>query len=279
MGWSGGTFTRSNGTYTGATVWATDEASSFDIESSRHDTHDQDLATGINSTLHKGGQNSPDGHLNWVNTEFGGTTGGTANAQTLALSNAPGSYYSNMVVRFKAGSGLTNTSNVTLNVNSLGAKALKDQYGNQLLAGQITAGFMYVAIYDGTDFIVLNPSSVEISFNGTWGGAGSLTYSISAESNFYYRDNNKVFWSVDAVGTIANSGSYITLTAPVNIDSITDSVIGSGRYRDASSGDIPGGAVATVGSSTEIRIFKGDGSSWTAGANRFVRIQGWYRPA
>jgi len=63
MSWSGGVFTRSNGSYSGTNVWASDEAGGFDIESARHDTHDQDLATGINSCVHKGGQNTATANL------------------------------------------------------------------------------------------------------------------------------------------------------------------------------------------------------------------------
>lgn len=55
MGWSGGTFTRSNGVYTGAAVWTSDAGAGVKILATRHDTHDQDLAAGINACLHKGG--------------------------------------------------------------------------------------------------------------------------------------------------------------------------------------------------------------------------------
>jgi len=55
MAWSSGTFTRTNGTYLGPLVWTSDAAAAIDILASRHDTHDQDLAAGINSALHKGG--------------------------------------------------------------------------------------------------------------------------------------------------------------------------------------------------------------------------------
>ena len=65
MPWSGSTFTRSNGTYTGATVWAQDAAAGVKIQSGRHDTHDQDLAAGINACLKKDGGNTVTGNINW----------------------------------------------------------------------------------------------------------------------------------------------------------------------------------------------------------------------
>lgn len=40
MGWSSGTFTRTNGTYTGAAVWTSDAGAAVKITAVRHDTHD-----------------------------------------------------------------------------------------------------------------------------------------------------------------------------------------------------------------------------------------------
>jgi hypothetical protein len=47
MGWSGGTFTRDTGAYTGADAWKQTDDAGEGILSTRHDTHDQDLANGI----------------------------------------------------------------------------------------------------------------------------------------------------------------------------------------------------------------------------------------
>lgn len=65
MAWSGGTFTRTDGTYSGASVWASNLSAAIKIVAARHDTHDQDLATGINACLNKNGQNSPTANISW----------------------------------------------------------------------------------------------------------------------------------------------------------------------------------------------------------------------
>lgn len=82
MAWSGGTFTRTNGTYSGASVWASDLSAAVKIVASRHDTHDQDIATGINACLNKNGQNSPTANISWgsfkITTLAAGTTAGDA---------------------------------------------------------------------------------------------------------------------------------------------------------------------------------------------------------
>lgn len=55
MSWSGGVFTRGNGVYTGSLVWTSDAGAGVEIRADRHDTHDQDLAEGINACLNKNG--------------------------------------------------------------------------------------------------------------------------------------------------------------------------------------------------------------------------------
>jgi len=73
MAWSGGTFTRTNGVNTGATTWATDAAAGVKIRADRHDTHDQDLATGINQCINKDGSNTAT-QLNVDNLRLDGNT-------------------------------------------------------------------------------------------------------------------------------------------------------------------------------------------------------------
>ena len=63
MAWSGGSFTRTDGTRTGSTVWAQAKAAAVKIISADHDTHDQDLATGINQCINKDGSNTVTGNL------------------------------------------------------------------------------------------------------------------------------------------------------------------------------------------------------------------------
>lgn len=58
---------------------------------------------------------------------------------------------------------VTNTGGVTLNVNGLGAKNVlkQDSTGKvALAAGELQANFDYIFIYDGTQFIVVNPTPV-----------------------------------------------------------------------------------------------------------------------
>ncbi len=62
MPFSGGagakTFSRNTGVYTGTSAWAQTDAAVRGIRSDDHDTHDQDIATALNTSLQKNGDNS-----------------------------------------------------------------------------------------------------------------------------------------------------------------------------------------------------------------------------
>lgn len=65
MGWSGSTFTRTDGTRSGDEVWQDAAAANVKILAADHDTHDEDLANGIEACLKKDGGNSPTSNIDW----------------------------------------------------------------------------------------------------------------------------------------------------------------------------------------------------------------------
>jgi len=75
-----------------------------------------------------------------------GTVGGTADAITLTTSSVFQSLANGNVVAFKAGS--TNTTAVTINVDALGAKAIRNQGDSALAAGALVANGIYWLRYD-----------------------------------------------------------------------------------------------------------------------------------
>lgn len=83
---------------------------------------------------------------------FSADTGST-NAYVLTL---PGlsAYYTGMMVWFKPVNG--NTGACTINVNTLGAKSLVRPGGAALTSGDITAGALICAVYDGTNFQLIS---------------------------------------------------------------------------------------------------------------------------
>ena len=169
MPWSGGSFTRTNGVNTGATLWAQDRDDGTKILATRHDTNDQDMADGINSTLEKSGSNAATGNLdigsnritlvadgtaktdvatvNQIQSNgpaFQATDTGTANTYVIALTPAITAYAAGQEITFKAGAASTTAS--TLNVNTLGAKALKKLHDQDIASGDIESGSIVTAM-------------------------------------------------------------------------------------------------------------------------------------
>lgn len=85
------------------------------------------------------------------------TSGGTANVQTLTYSVAPTAYETGDVYTFIVGGSLTNTGATTLNINSLGAKAIQNN-GTALVGGELAAGQVVSVRYDGTQFQLMTPN-------------------------------------------------------------------------------------------------------------------------
>ncbi len=85
-----------------------------------------------------------------------GTATGT-NAKTITLDPAPTSYYDGLCFAFK--NVTQNTGAVTINVNGLGAKAVKKPNGNDVAAGNLKAGSVYTVRYNGTNFILQGSDS------------------------------------------------------------------------------------------------------------------------
>ena len=81
MPWSGGVFSRTNGTHTGTTVWAQDAAAGTGIVTGNHDTHDQDIASGINNCIAKDGSNTPTGNLPMGGFQHTGAAQATTSGQ------------------------------------------------------------------------------------------------------------------------------------------------------------------------------------------------------
>lgn len=176
MPWNGsGVFNRSNGVNTGTQVWQDDAGAGVKIRADRHDTHDQDIADGMENTVTRDGQNSPSANLpmgNYRHTGVGnasarndyaaagqvqdgafiwcGTAGGTANAITLTPSPAITAYAAGQAFRWIAGAS-PNTGAATVAISGLTTKALEND-GSALVAGDHAAGKMYEGVYDGTAF-------------------------------------------------------------------------------------------------------------------------------
>ena len=124
-----------------------------------------------------------------------GTATGT-NAKTITLDPAPTSYYDGLCFAFK--NATQNTGAVTINVNGLGAKAVKKPNGNDVAAGNLKAGSVYTVRYNGTNFILQGSDS-----------SGNATPEHVLAGKTFSNDND-----TGITGTMPNRGavSYIITT-------------------------------------------------------------------
>jgi hypothetical protein len=179
MAWSGGTFTRVHD-------WTDDAAGAFpNIEASRMDAEDDNFETGIDSCLHKAGQNAATGNLPMGGfrhtnvddaaalTDYASAADvidchltyyvdtGSANTYVITPSPAISAYAEGQSFIFRASANNTGTS--TLNVNNLGAFDIENPDGTDLTAGQIVIGGYYQVIYDANAtpdrWVLLSPNS------------------------------------------------------------------------------------------------------------------------
>lgn len=86
--------------------------------------------------------------------QYYGTDSGASDSYAISLPTAPSAYTLGMVINFRANTA--NTGACSLNVNGLGAIAIKDILGNDLETGAILVNQMVTLAYNGTYFIMLS---------------------------------------------------------------------------------------------------------------------------
>jgi hypothetical protein len=220
MGWDGsGAFTRNNGTQTGSTTWADADAAGNDITTSQHDTHDEDLADGIQACLTKNNETKPTADfkpnadatysfgssaLRWVNlwlsgalkfyaSTFTGTVAMTPTAdRTITIPDATGTVVlrdTNDTLTNKTISGASNT--LTVRDTDL---SFSDNTTNDVSTTK--HGLVPKAPNDTTKFL---------RGDGTWNTAGSVWTTVKKTANE----------SVNNAGTGATFQDDAELTFPV----------------------------------------------------------------
>jgi hypothetical protein len=79
-----------------------------------------------------------------------GTNAGAVNAYTVTPTTALLAYGPSMLLVFSP--SVTNTGPATVNVSGLGVRNVKSTTGDALLAGELEASALYLAVYTGTEF-------------------------------------------------------------------------------------------------------------------------------
>lgn len=234
-----GTFNRTNGDNTGSALWQQDETDGDNIESSRHDAHDQDLADGLTNCICRDGQSTVSANIPFNSKRitglgaatartdgiqaaqvqdgspiWGGTSGGTANAHTITLTPAITAYAAGQTFRFIPGAA--NTGATTIDINSVGAKNIF-RSGAALLGGELLTSEVAEIVYDGTQFQLISPlrpayCSVTVTSDSDASASQFSPFDEDNHSSFSSANNvtavGITFDSSDGTFNVTNAGIY-----------------------------------------------------------------------
>lgn len=221
------------------------------------------------------------------------TAGGTANAMTVTLAPVPASYAAIIGAPIRILVAATNTGAATLNVNGLGAKAIKIDGATALRAGDIVSGSVLEVIYDGTAFQLMptngsvkntatavggatttlttgsgvftvpaNIYSLDLELVGSGGGGG---YAAAGGANaggnggsvvqgrLAVTPGQVIPWSIGAPGTGGSAGTQ----AQAGGDSVFGAWIAKGGTAPPNVGAVAGSAVAAAGGDVGPDIIQG----------------------
>jgi hypothetical protein len=205
------------------------------ISSTTHNNTMSDIASALTNAMTKDGQSTPTANLKmggFKHTGLGagsaatdsanlaqvqgnaycwlGTGGGTADVITASASPTLTAYAAGQVFRFLSSGA--NTTNVTLNIDGLGAKAVTKNGTTALAAGDIPAGALCEVVYDGTQFQLLGVVADRLkragdTLTGALNAAATATVASATTCDIGAATSNSVIISgtttITGLGTIA----------------------------------------------------------------------------
>ncbi len=301
MGWNAGTYTKGNNATGG---WVGDASLGIGIEAGRHDTQDNDFATGINNCIAKDGQNAatadlPMGgfkHTNVANATarnnyaavgqvqdgdfiWLGTAGGTATALTASATPDITAYKAGQKFRLITASGSTGSTATahTLAIDGLPSpkNIVNNEDSTNPTLGTWVAGALMELVYDGTNFRITNDPGGMLTWTPTVTGSGSMTISsvVVQEARYRKRGKNMTIW-VDLVFTTGGTASTLVyFTKPVN-SSGTGSVQNVQTAFVSDAGNLWGYVITepSAGNNLFAVASNTSGANYTLGANRQIRL-------
>lgn len=161
--------------------WVVDKGNSVKITASRMDAEMDGMATGLSNCITKDGQTTITQNIPMNSKKLTGCAAATAltdvptggqiinSAMTYYAATGTDTYVatpSPAITAYAAGQSFlihfanANTGAATLNLNSLGAKAIKNTDGGALTAGQIADDSIQHCVYDGTNMVLMGTALV-----------------------------------------------------------------------------------------------------------------------
>lgn len=169
----------------------------------------------------------------------------------------------------------TNTTAVTLQLGSLTNPAVVDKEGNALVGGELLAGGAYNLVYDGANFIVMNPEKVFQAWTPVWSGdGGGGGYTTTTNDAEYLIDGDLVTIIFEADGSIVTSTTiYVAMSGlPAAVDA--GSFQTGGGYYGGSFGITDQVSLYVVTASDQIRFYAQETLNtpvWATGAGAMIR--------
>jgi hypothetical protein len=173
-----------------------------------------------------------------------------------------------VIVRFTNG----NTSTATLNLNSLGAKAIVKGTSTALVSGDIPAGTTLLLSYDGTNFIIVGSQLVNQFFDWSPTYGGFSTPPSDGANRYSIQDKLCNFYIAPTVNGTSNTNA-LTVTLPFNAKNIQ--VIPVSFCIDNNVLTVGGYGLTTAGSNV-LTITKQSTTAFATSGQKRVVVQGWY---
>jgi len=173
-----------SGTFNRVHDWTDDAAANIDITASRMDAEMDGMATGLSTAIAKDGQTTVTANLPMNSKKHTGVAAGTARTEYADVAGCQDGGYtytvdtgaadayvavmSPTITAYAAGQRFTvkltnaNTGATTIDIDSVGAKAITDVATSALIGGEILANGFYELLYDGTQFLLLNPAPATV---------------------------------------------------------------------------------------------------------------------
>lgn len=140
---------------------------------------------------------------------------GGSDAYSITISPSPTAYAAGQVFFFKANTA--NTGAATLNVNGLGAKALKKNKDEDLEDNDILSGQIYMAVYDGTNFQVQSQTKFTEDYQIVPSVASNnLTIALKDKYGNDFSATNRLKLKIDTTVNILASSVSFTKNAATN---------------------------------------------------------------
>lgn len=214
------------------------------ISSTAFNSLTSDLATGLSTCITKDGQTTITANIPFGNNKITGLGAGTLATDAATISQVQGStvklitsiagtntitgsmtpaltaYATGQMFYFTAAGA--NTGAVTLNIDSLGAKAVTRDGSTALISGDIQSGEVCVVVYDGTRFQLVNASN-------SFGALSATTLAVSSTSTF---TGTATFNGAANLNNTVNlstltASTALALDASKNVVSVTNTGSGS----------------------------------------------------